>query len=838
MRWRCIGPIGGPLVFFTVAALVLGGLSWVTYTALAVERAQREAAAQAELGNNLRVALWRLDGRMLPSLGVEDSRPYYHYAPADPNVPLSLVATPLLAATLPDWMNLHFRLDPDRGWESPQVLDVIAIDQVRDLLPEMPLRNSTTAREELLNDLKRLYPVQETLLTLTRRERAIPPDSLPLAAPLVAGEVNSFELDTGLIFTTRPSTSEPKPPPPHEEFKNPTSDIEKYKLQEMACLWSFELPWCRDTTGRNYFASPYTEGWVDPKTPSEQPNYRATQTPPTNPTNSRSNTRGGGKPSDNERSWNDYFNRAQTIQKGLQESKQSYDYPVTNNIFPAQFGQNSIELKNSLNTANSSNQLGGTNGLPVLPTIGNGTAAPSPGVMSGPHNRGATAGPLLPIQDAKELNKRDEQNFKRGYREEQNPLALGGLLGELATFEKLTLDRRNSGNRDGKSELTDRAKDTPSPTSLDEDRPLPKAIQPVAIHLGSMRPQWITSTDGSDLLVLVRAARLDEKTVYQGVILDWPKLEATLKEEVQDLFPDAQLVPVKDADGISPDRAMTALPVQLDPGTEPNTEPPGWTPLRLGLALSWLAAIIAFAAVGLSGWSLIDLAERRIRFVSAVTHELRTPLTSLRLYLDMLVSGMIQDEAKRQEYLNTLATESDRLHRLIDNVLDFAKLEKRRQVGDLKPVKIREILDLLLQTWTDRLAQDGKTLTVNNTLPAEQAVQTDGGLLQQIMGNLIDNARKYSRDAADPEIRISAKPGRGKWIEIEVEDRGPGVPASERRHIFKPFRRGKQAESTAGGAGLGLALAKSWSEVLGGRLSYRPADGGVGACFRLELLTS
>jgi hypothetical protein len=191
MRWRLVGPIGGPIVFFTVAALVFGGLSWVTYTALAVERAQREAAARAELGNNLRVALWRLDGRMLPALGVEDSRPFYHYAPADPNASYGPAATPLLAATLPDWMKLHFRLDPEQGWESPQVLELAAIDQVRGVWPEMPLRNSTPDRLVLLNDLKRKYPASETQLTFLSRDRAIPPDSLPLAAPLLTGEVNT-----------------------------------------------------------------------------------------------------------------------------------------------------------------------------------------------------------------------------------------------------------------------------------------------------------------------------------------------------------------------------------------------------------------------------------------------------------------------------------------------------------------------------------------------------------------------------------------------------------------------------------------------------------------------
>ena len=251
--------------------------------------------------------------------------------------------------------------------------------------------------------------------------------------------------------------------------------------------------------------------------------------------------------------------------------------------------------------------------------------------------------------------------------------------------------------------------------------------------------------------------------------------------------------------------------------------------------LAWVAAIVAFVAVGFSGWSLIDLAERRIRFVSAVTHELRTPLTSLRLYLDLLVSGMIQDEAKRQEYLKTLTVESDRLHRLIDNVLDYAKLEKRKKDGDIKPVKVNELMDQLRTTWTDRVGQDGKELVVISTLPAEQEVNTDSSMIQQIVGNLIDNARKYTRDAADKRIWVWAKPGTGNAVLVEVEDRGAGVPPSERKTIFKPFRRGDHADSKAGGAGLGLALAKSWAEVLGARLTYRPADGGVGACFRLEL---
>jgi signal transduction histidine kinase len=196
---------------------------------------------------------------------------------------------------------------------------------------------------------------------------------------------------------------------------------------------------------------------------------------------------------------------------------------------------------------------------------------------------------------------------------------------------------------------------------------------------------------------------------------------------------------------------------------------------------------------------------------------------------------MIQDEEKRREYLGTLAMESDRLHRLIDNVLDFAKLEKRKANGDIQPVVVNDLLDGLRQTWADRVLPDGKELVVISLLPADRTIRTDAAMIQQIVGNLIDNARKYTRDAADHRIWLWARPGSGNAVILEVEDRGAGVPAAERKSIFKPFRRGNQAESKAGGAGLGLALAKSWADVLGASLTYRPADGGVGACFRLEL---
>jgi signal transduction histidine kinase len=128
----------------------------------------------------------------------------------------------------------------------------------------------------------------------------------------------------------------------------------------------------------------------------------------------------------------------------------------------------------------------------------------------------------------------------------------------------------------------------------------------------------------------------------------------------------------------------------------------------------------------------------------------------------------------------------------------------------------------------------GKELVVENRLPESATVTTDPGLVEQVVGNLIDNAQKYSRDATDPRIVLRALAADGR-LAIEVEDRGPGVTKGEKCRIFRPFRRGQDADVKAGGVGLGLALATRWAQLLGGRLSVGAGGDGIGACFRLEL---
>jgi signal transduction histidine kinase len=816
----------GAGAFLVLAALVFAVLGWVTVAALRVERAQRESAARAELGNNLRVALWRLDGRMLPALGVEDNRPFHHYGPADPLAGNTTGPTPLLAAPLPDWMALHVQLDPQTGWDSPQVLPSAACARVNDAWPDFPLRNSTDDRAATFRALRARHPAPAALDWFAARAGTaleVPDAPEPPALPGTAA----------LVVPPLPSIGKPAPGDPASEG-NPAQSFR---------IFGWELG---GRAKEQQAALPQA-----PPVPQQQQAFQqqlagGKANPPPNP-----GGRGQGRTGKS-----DFDNRSEIIQRGVQDAKAAgADFPQFNNN---RFNGYQQGLSNSANPL-TPDQCALLDRLDKLD-----------------RELLAENGKLQNADQLKKLAERMNDEVARGRAAEalvRVPVPTGGWVGRVAARALDAECRRSVRELDELKKQSQGAQpQAPSgPASAPpgaklvapaEERPMPLflgqgqgffgqgqgganslnwlanniLVGPPAthVHLGSMRPVWLAAADGTDSLVLVRAAKLDTKTVYQGVVLDWPKLEALLKEEVADLFPAARLVPVKDPAAVVPERAMTALPVQLDPGPDAPPPPAGWTPLRIGLTVAWVAGLVAFAAVAFSGWSLVDLAERRIRFVSAVTHELRTPLTSLRLYLDLLMSGMIHDEAKRQEYLQTLAGESDRLHRLIDNVLDFAKLEKRRASGDMKPEKVADLLALLRATWTDRVALDGRELVVVSTLPPDAEVVTDAAMVQQIVGNLIDNARKYSKDAADRRIWVWAKPA-ASGVAFEVEDRGPGVPAGERKAIFQPFRRGATADTVAGGAGLGLALAKQWAEVLGGALSYRPAHDAPGACFRLEL---
>jgi signal transduction histidine kinase len=431
--------------------------------------------------------------------------------------------------------------------------------------------------------------------------------------------------------------------------------------------------------------------------------------------------------------------------------------------------------------------------------------------------------PAQDVQSSVEYLSRRGMNSNLVYQSKNNPQRTSKTLAVL-NFE------RNGENWLG---LLPSKDNNPAALPMEPLAELPAGAE-VAVSMSPMVGLWLPTRSGSERLVALRLVRIEAKEICQGIVLDGAQLTELLAAEVQDLLPAARVVPVHPGKAARPDRAMTALPLQLDTDDVPLPATPHlWTPLRFGLCLAWTAALVALLAVGLGGWSLISLSQRRIRFVSAVTHELRTPLTTLRLYLDMLTSGLVRQESQRAEYLQTLNDETERLNRLVGNVLDFARLENDRHPRPaLTPVSVAEVLKTTQQTWQGRCTSAGKDLVVEDAPDA--VLSTDLALLQQVLGNLIDNACKYTREAADRRLWLRAKAEACRVV-FEVEDRGPGVSAGERRSIFRAFRRGRCADVTAGGVGLGLALARQWAQLLGGRLGppVCPAEGG--ACFRVEL---
>ncbi|HET6572198.1 MAG TPA: ATP-binding protein [Fimbriiglobus sp.] len=852
MKLRLIGPAGWGVAFALVAALVVGGLGWVTVASLRVEAAQLEATARADRANQERVALWRLDGYMLPALGLENNRPFGHYstlytqypvwdagqdAPASGSLQL---ASPLLSADLPPWMLLHFQLDPDRGWESPQVVTPGLADRLLTNF-NLTLTNVTSRRAEALADLRARFPADAALASLSERELANP-DENPFVVPVPVADETAAPKPPGLS----PGEAAPGQPRPYrvgpELIRVPPTRVLSMVCNERRALAPVALGRGRSNGAVVPPAAPFfgmKPAGIDPAmsppvrltvpgdgdlklhpytipSPQQGVQQQAQVPAPPGKVEPQEQTKGGEYDARN-RVLQDAIKKRGALQNNMPPTK-----PGPGNAPPAPTGSPERDKQSE------SLALGG----------GSATADAANGVVRQKDERPKSLGAE---KEAKKKTAPAERSLADRIKPTTMPAPAGppAAAGGLATASGLPAPDLTTLRK--QEERMHRGADgaAAARATLDDvvrgSRKAAPAVAPVNVQVGPLRPVWLTAADGEEALALVRAARLEGKIVFQGVLLDWPQLQAVLREQVADLFPAAALGPVRAADPPSPERAMTALPVQLDPGPAPEPPSAGWSALRIGLIMAWTAALVGLAAVGFGGRALVDLSERRIRFVSAVTHELRTPLTSLRLYLDLLNSGMIEDEQKQKEYLGTLATESERLHRLIENVLDFARLERRSVETHRQPTSVTELLEEVRQTWADRCAADGKELAVVSTLPPEQMVTTDPRMVAQVLGNLVDNARKYTRDAADGRIWVWAKPGERGMLLLEVEDRGPGVSASERGTIFRPFRRGKDADTTAGGAGLGLALAKHWADLLGGTLSYRVADGGVGACFRLEL---
>ena len=359
------------------------------------------------------------------------------------------------------------------------------------------------------------------------------------------------------------------------------------------------------------------------------------------------------------------------------------------------------------------------------------------------------------------------------------------------------------------------------------------------IEQGDMAPAWrVVNGVGEPQLLLLRSVRVGESRFEQGCWLDWPALKAWLVSSVQDLLPGATLQPVMDpyaqADPEALGRRLAGISAELEPGAVPVLAAPGWTPMRTTLVLTWGAVVLSFGAIGAALLAARELAERRGQFVSAVTHELRTPLTTFCLYSQMLADGMVTEESARRDYLGTLKRESERLTKIVENVLDYARVGRARGGPKREAVGVGDLVERITPSLEARAAQSGVTLEAPRGIdPGLSAilVEVDAVSVERILVNLVDNACKY---APGQPVRLGVRAA-GRNVELSIADSGPGIPGEQRGRLFQPFERGRSlAHATTPGLGLGLALSRALARRMGGELELSESS-ALGSVFVLRV---
>ncbi len=239
--------------------------------------------------------------------------------------------------------------------------------------------------------------------------------------------------------------------------------------------------------------------------------------------------------------------------------------------------------------------------------------------------------------------------------------------------------------------------------------------------------------------------------------------------------------------------------------------------LNVMLALLTTVFLVGFGAIFYSARTLIDLSERRTRFVSSVTHELKTPLTNIRMYIEMLAQGIARDTEREQAYLDILNTESARLSRLINNVLELSRLEKNQRTFDMTRGDFQDVLGEVRKIMAAKLAREDFEMTVvAKNLPT---FAYDREVMIQVLINLIENSIKFGRHATIRRIDLKAC-AVDEHIRITVADTGPGIPRQALKKIFDDFYRVEDALTrTTGGTGIGLALVRKFMTAMGGSAS-------------------
>ncbi len=258
----------------------------------------------------------------------------------------------------------------------------------------------------------------------------------------------------------------------------------------------------------------------------------------------------------------------------------------------------------------------------------------------------------------------------------------------------------------------------------------------------------------------------------------------------------------------------------------------GRSTLNTMMVLFAAVLLIGLAAIYRSARAEVELSQRRSRFVSSVTHELKTPLTNIRMYIEMLEQGIARSPEKEQAYFRILGSESARLSRLINNVMEISRLEKKQRPLTLSSGRFEDVIDKVTAVMQETVRQEGFVLKTELSVTSPFAY--DAEVMIQVLINLIENSLKFGKKADQREILIIAYE-EPKNVVIRVSDTGPGIPRHALKKVFDDFYRveGALTRST-GGTGIGLALVKKFVTAMGGTV-FAANNAGPGCTIFIRL---
>ncbi len=228
---------------------------------------------------------------------------------------------------------------------------------------------------------------------------------------------------------------------------------------------------------------------------------------------------------------------------------------------------------------------------------------------------------------------------------------------------------------------------------------------------------------------------------------------------------------------------------------------------------------------------LADLDRLKDEFIASVTHELRTPLTSIRAFAELMLDDPELGAEQRQQFLGIMVTETERLTRLVNQVLDMSKIDSGAGDWNDQPIDLKAVVEDAMRSTRELFQAQGAQVLLD-TNGTDFSLTADRDRLTQVILNLLSNAAKFLPDQRG-RVQISLHED-SHAITVEVRDNGPGVPEAQREQIFERFRQGGDIASRPSGTGLGLSISRRIVAHYGGRIWLQPADGS-GACFAFTL---